>query len=57
MLPALVQNLSTGRKRDDLLYESVGTNNIVESIAFLASDAAQPVSGVMMPVGNAWYAM
>ena len=52
-----VQDLSTSLKRDDLPYGSVGANDLAEGIAFLASDAAQAISGVMMPVDNAWCAM
>ena len=52
-----VQELGVGMKRDDLPYGSVGANDLAEGIAFLASDAAQAISGVMMPVDNAWCAM
>ncbi|CAG5153225.1 uncharacterized protein ALTATR162_LOCUS3087 [Alternaria atra] len=49
-----VQALCQGLKRDDLPYGSVGPDDIAQGIAFLASDAAKTISGVMMPIDNAW---
>ncbi|KAG9195251.1 hypothetical protein G6011_00371 [Alternaria panax] len=49
-----VQVLCQGLKRDDLPYGSVGPDDIAQGIAFLASDAAKTISGVMMPIDNAW---
>jgi len=49
-----VQMLCQGLKRDDLPYGSVGPNDIAQGIAFLASDAARTISGIMMPIDNAW---
>jgi hypothetical protein len=43
-----------GMKRDDLPYGSVGPHDIAEGIAHLASDAAKAVSGILMPIDNAW---
>jgi hypothetical protein len=43
-----------GMKRDDLPYGSVGPNDIAEGIAYLAPDAAKAVSGILMPIDNAW---
>jgi hypothetical protein len=49
-----VQVLCMGMKRDDLPYGSVGPNDIAEGIVYLASDAAKAVSGILMPIDNAW---
>jgi NAD(P)-dependent dehydrogenase (short-subunit alcohol dehydrogenase family) len=49
-----VQVLCRGMKRDDLPYGSVGPNDVAEGIAFLASEAAKAVSGILMPIDNAW---
>ncbi|KAI4914230.1 uncharacterized protein J4E92_009644 [Alternaria infectoria] len=49
-----VQMLCQGLKRDDLPYGSVGPNDIAQGIAFLASDVAKTISGIMMPIDNAW---
>ncbi|CAN9391493.1 unnamed protein product [Alternaria alternata] len=49
-----VQVLCQGLKRDDLPYGSVGPDDIAQGIAFLASDAAKTISGVVMPIDNAW---
>ncbi|CAN9350722.1 unnamed protein product [Alternaria alternata] len=51
---APVQVLCQGLKRDDLPYGSVGPDDIAQGIAFLASDAAKTISGVVMPIDNAW---
>lgn len=46
--------LCQGLKRDDLPYGSVGPADIAQGIAFLASDAAKTISGITMPIDNAW---
>ncbi|KAH6868500.1 3-hydroxybutyrate dehydrogenase type 2 [Alternaria rosae] len=49
-----VQMLCQGLKRDDLPYGSVSPDDVAQGIAFLASDAAKTISGIMMPIDNAW---
>ncbi|KAL1795602.1 hypothetical protein ACET3X_005826 [Alternaria dauci] len=49
-----VQMVCQGLKRDDLPYGSVGPDDIAQGILFLASDAAKTISGVVMPIDNAW---
>jgi NAD(P)-dependent dehydrogenase (short-subunit alcohol dehydrogenase family) len=49
-----VQKVHTSFKRDDLLYGCVGPDDIARGIAFLASDDAKMINGVLMPIDNAW---
>ncbi|KAH7371113.1 hypothetical protein BKA66DRAFT_424773 [Pyrenochaeta sp. MPI-SDFR-AT-0127] len=51
-----VQQVHTSFKRDDLPYGCIGPNDIAQAIAFLASDDAKMISGILMPVDNAWSA-
>jgi NAD(P)-dependent dehydrogenase (short-subunit alcohol dehydrogenase family) len=44
-----VQKVHTSFKRDDLLYGCVGPDDIARGIAFLASDDAKMINGVLMP--------
>ncbi|KNG45937.1 NAD(P)-binding protein [Stemphylium lycopersici] len=52
-----VQALSQSAKRDNLPHGSAGPEDIAEGIAFLASDNAKAINGIMMPIDNAWSAI
>ncbi|KAF2818472.1 NAD(P)-binding protein [Ophiobolus disseminans] len=41
-------------KRDDLPQGCIGADDIAHGIAFLASNEAKMISGVLMPIDNAW---
>jgi NAD(P)-dependent dehydrogenase (short-subunit alcohol dehydrogenase family) len=49
-----VQKLHTKFKREDLPYGCVGPDDIARGIAFLASEDAKMINGVLMPIDNAW---
>ena len=46
--------LHTNFKRDDLPYGCISPKDVAQGIAFLASDEAKMISGVSMPIDNAW---
>lgn len=41
-------------KVEGLPYGCISPNDVAEGIAFLASDNAMMISGVLLPVDNAW---
>ena len=51
-----VHAVHTDFTREDLPHGCIGPEDIAKSILFLASDESKMISGVLLPVDNAWSA-